>query len=38
MVGHLELKESAGARKKKKWQRRRSKGPIKIKIKGFVLK
>jgi hypothetical protein len=31
MAGHLELQESTGARKKKKWQRRRSKGLVKVK-------
>jgi hypothetical protein len=39
MAGHFELKESAGMRKKKKkWRQQRSKGPVKIKVNGFVLK
>jgi hypothetical protein len=38
MAGHLELKESMGTRRKKKWWRRRSKGLVNSKIKGVVLK
>jgi hypothetical protein len=38
MAGHLELKESASARKKKTWRPRRSKGLVNSKIKGFSLK